>query len=94
MKAIVCPKYGPPEVLRLEDVAKPVPAKDEVCIKVHATAVTASDIFIRGSQIPIRFLIPMRLMLGLTKPRKIYHRLGAGGRDRIGGRRHQEIQAR
>ena len=70
MKAIVCPKYGPPEVLRLEDVAKPVPAKDEVCIKVHATAVTASDIFIRGSQIPIRFLIPMRLMLGLTKPRK------------------------
>lgn len=70
MKAIVCPKYGPPEVLRLEDVAKPVPANNEVCIKVHATAVTASDIFIRGSQIPIRFLIPMRLMLGLTKPRR------------------------
>ncbi len=70
MKAIICPKYGPPEVLRLEDVAKPVRAKDEVCIKVHATAVTASDIFIRGSQIPTRFLIPMRLMLGLTKPRK------------------------
>ncbi len=54
----------------MEDVAKPVPTNDEVCIKVHATAVTASDIFIRGSQIPIRFLIPMRLMLGLTKPRK------------------------
>ncbi len=70
MKAIVCPKYGPPEVLRFDDVAKPVPANDEVCIKVHATAVTASDIFIRGSQIPIRFLIPMRLMLGLAKPRK------------------------
>jgi NADPH:quinone reductase-like Zn-dependent oxidoreductase len=70
MKAIVCPKYGPPEVLRLEDVAKPIPSNDELCIKVHATAVTASDIFIRGSQIPIRFLIPMRLMLGLTKPRK------------------------
>jgi NADPH:quinone reductase-like Zn-dependent oxidoreductase len=70
VKAIVCPKYGPPEVLRLEDVAKPVPANDEVCIKVHATAVTASDIFIRGSQIPIRFLIPMRLMIGLTRPRK------------------------
>jgi len=70
VKAIVCPTYGPPEVLRLEDVAKPVPANDEVCIKVHATAVTASDIFIRGSQIPIRFMIPMRLMLGLTKPRQ------------------------
>jgi NADPH:quinone reductase-like Zn-dependent oxidoreductase len=70
MRAIVCPKYGPPEVLRLEDVAKPFPANDEVGIRVHATAVTASDIFIRGSQIPTRFLIPMRLMLGLTKPRR------------------------
>lgn len=70
MKAIVCPKYGPPEVLRLEDVPKPVPANDEVRIKVHATAVTASDIFIRGSQVPIQLLIPMRLMIGLTKPRK------------------------
>ena len=70
MKAIVCPKYGPPEVLRLEDVAKPIPSNDEVCIKVLATAVTASDIFIRGSQIPIQFLIPMRLMIGLTRPRK------------------------
>lgn len=70
------PEYGPPEVLRFEDVVKPVPAKDEVCIKVHATAVTASDIFIRGSQIPIRFLIPMRLMLGLTKPRRSIIGLG------------------
>jgi len=41
-----------------------------VLIKIYATAVTASDIFIRGSQLPIQFLIPMRLMLGLTKPRK------------------------
>lgn len=70
MKAVICPKYGPPEVLRLADVAKPIPAADEVCIKIHATAVTASDIFIRGSDIPIRFRIPMRLMMGLTKPRR------------------------
>jgi NADPH:quinone reductase-like Zn-dependent oxidoreductase len=70
MKAIVCPKYGPPEVLRLEDVAKPIPSNDEVSVKVLATAVTASDIFIRGSQIPIHFLIPMRLMIGLRRPRK------------------------
>ena len=70
MKAIVCTKYGAPEVLKLRDVEKPVPQNNEVCIKIHATAVTASDIYIRSSQIPIQFLIPMRLMLGITKPRK------------------------
>lgn len=70
MKAIVCTKYGPPEVLQLKEVEKPTPGKNEVCIKIYATAVTASDIFIRGSQLPIQYWLPMRLMLGLTKPRK------------------------
>ena len=70
MKAVICTKYGPPEVLQLREVEKPTPKDDEVLVKIYATAVTASDIFIRSSQIPIRFRIPMRLMLGLTKPRK------------------------
>lgn len=70
MKAIICTKYGPPEVLKMKEVEKPAPKEDEVLIKIFATAVTASDIFIRGSQIPIQFWIPMRIMLGLTKPRK------------------------
>jgi NADPH:quinone reductase-like Zn-dependent oxidoreductase len=70
MKAIVCTKYGPPEVLKLKEMEKPTPKNDEVCIKIHATAVTASDIFIRGSQVPIKFWLLMRLAIGLTKPRK------------------------
>jgi NADPH:quinone reductase-like Zn-dependent oxidoreductase len=70
MKAIVCPKYGPPEVLRIAEVDKPFPTDDEVCIRIHASAVTASDIFIRGSQIALAYWIPMRLALGLTKPRR------------------------
>ena len=70
MKAIICTKYGPPEVLKIKEVEKPAPKDDEVLIKIFATAVTASDIYIRGSQIPIQFWIPMRIMLGLTKPRK------------------------
>lgn len=70
MKAVICTRYGPPEVLQLREVEKPTPKDNEVLIKIHATAVTASDIFIRGSQIPIQFLIPMRLYIGLTKPRK------------------------
>lgn len=70
MKAIICTKYGPPDVLKLGDVEKPIPKKNELCIKVYATAVTASDIYIRSSDIPVRFRIPMRLMLGIMKPRK------------------------
>ncbi|MBD3276116.1 MAG: zinc-binding dehydrogenase [Candidatus Marinimicrobia bacterium] len=70
MKAVLCTKYGPPDVLKLADIEKPTPGKNEVCIRIHATAVTASDIFIRSSQLPLRFKIPMRLLLGITKPRK------------------------
>ncbi|MBK9358552.1 MAG: NAD(P)-dependent alcohol dehydrogenase, partial [Bacteroidales bacterium] len=69
MKAVICPEYGPPEVLQSKE-EKTFPKDKEVLVKLHATAVTASDIFIRGSQIPLRFLIPMRLAIGLTKPRK------------------------
>ncbi|MCA9905477.1 MAG: NAD(P)-dependent alcohol dehydrogenase [Anaerolineae bacterium] len=72
MKAIVCTKYGPPEVLRLEDVAQPTPRANEVLVKIHATAVTASDCIIRGFKLPR--LSPMGFMMGLvigfTGPRK------------------------
>jgi len=70
MKAMVCTGYGPPEVLQLREVPKPDPADDEVLIRVRATAVTASDIFIRSSELPLRYRIPMRLMIGITKPRR------------------------
>ena len=70
MRAIVCPGYGGPDVLELREVEQPSPKDDEVCIRIMATAVTASDIFIRGSDIPMRFRIPMRLMIGITRPRK------------------------
>src|SRR5512136_1721395 len=70
MKAIICTKYGPPEVLQLKEVEKPAPGKDEVCIKIFATAVTASDCIVRGFKVPIRFWLPMGLVIGFTKPRK------------------------
>jgi NADPH:quinone reductase-like Zn-dependent oxidoreductase len=69
MKAIIYTKYGPPEVLQIKEVEKPSPRDNEVLIKIVATAVTASDIFIRSSNVPILFLIPMRIMLGICKPR-------------------------
>jgi Zn-dependent alcohol dehydrogenase len=52
-------------------VAKPTPKDDEVCIRIYSTAVTASDIFIRSSNLPIQYKIPMRLFIGLRKPMNI-----------------------
>ncbi|MCL2066214.1 MAG: NAD(P)-dependent alcohol dehydrogenase [Treponema sp.] len=70
MKAAICTKYGAPEVFKITEVEKPAPKDDEVCIKIYAAGVCASDIFIRGSNIPLRLLIPMRIMVGITKPRR------------------------
>jgi NADPH:quinone reductase-like Zn-dependent oxidoreductase len=69
MKAVVCTKYGPPEVLKVVEREKPVPREDEVLIRICAASVTNSDIFIRGSRIPLLMLIPMRIMMGIRKPR-------------------------
>ncbi len=70
MKAIICSKYGPPEVLQIKEVAKPTPKDNEVLIKIYATAVTDSDIFIRSSKVTTLLWIPFRLMMGLFKPKK------------------------
>lgn len=70
MKAVICTKYGAPDVLKLKEVAKPTPNDNEVCVKIHATAVTNSDIFIRSSKLPFPIIIPFRLMIGILKPRK------------------------
>ena len=43
MRAVVHDRYGPPEVLRVEEVARPVAADDEVLVRVHATSVTRTD---------------------------------------------------
>jgi NADPH:quinone reductase-like Zn-dependent oxidoreductase len=70
MKAIICTKYGPPEVLQLKEVAKPVPKDNEVLVKVHATTVSAADLRIRGFNVPPSFWLPARLTLGLKKPKQ------------------------
>lgn len=69
MKAIVCTKYGPPEVLVLKDVQKPVPKADEVLIRIRATSVTASDCLIRGMNAPFPSRLLIQLVFGFGKPR-------------------------
>ena len=70
MKAIVCTKYGPPEVLQLKELKKPTPKNNEVLIKIYATAVTASDCLIRRADLPLLMSLARRLAFGFTKPRK------------------------
>jgi NADPH:quinone reductase-like Zn-dependent oxidoreductase len=70
MRAIVYTRYGPPEVLRLAQVARPVPRDDEVLIRVHATTVSAPDFRCRSFTVPLSFWIPARLALGILKPRQ------------------------
>jgi NADPH:quinone reductase-like Zn-dependent oxidoreductase len=70
VKAIVCTKYGPPEVLQLKEVEKPTPKNNEVLIKIFATAVTASDCLMRRADLPIVMSLGRRLAVGFSKPRK------------------------
>ena len=69
MKAVVYTKYGPPEVLQLKQVEKPVPRDNEVLVKVYAATATAGDCEIRRFDMPALFWLPIRLYMGLIKPR-------------------------
>jgi NADPH:quinone reductase-like Zn-dependent oxidoreductase len=70
MKAIICTKYGPPDVLQLKEVDKPTPKDNEVLIKIHATTVTLYDCWMRSSTAPTGFGLLMRIASGIRKPKK------------------------
>jgi NADPH:quinone reductase-like Zn-dependent oxidoreductase len=85
MKAIVYTKYGPPDVLHLEEVEKPVPKDDEILVKVHAVSVNRSDWEgLRGEQF-------VRIG-GLLKPGHQILGSDVAGRVEMAGREHSQFQ--
>ncbi|MGJ3197477.1 NAD(P)-dependent alcohol dehydrogenase [Peribacillus frigoritolerans] len=70
MKAMVCTKYGSPDVLELKEVVKPSPKDNEILVKVHAATVASGDVRVRSFNSPFLLWLPMRIFLGLRKPRK------------------------
>lgn len=70
MKAAIQTAYGPPDVVVIGDIPKPVPRENEVLVRVVATTVTSGDARLRAFRVPAAFWLPARLFLGIAKPRK------------------------
>jgi NADPH:quinone reductase-like Zn-dependent oxidoreductase len=70
VKAVVCTRYGPPEVLQLKELPTPVPRKNEVRVCISATAVTSSDCYLRGLRLSPAYRLMARLAIGWKAPRQ------------------------
>jgi len=70
MKAVLWTKYGSPDLLNLGEVVKPIPKDDEVLVKIHASNVTPGDCEIRRFDMHVLFWFPVRIYMGLFKPKR------------------------
>jgi len=77
MKAIVYHKYGPPDVLQLKEVEKPIPKDNEILIRIYATSVTYGELIVRNIRkvtprkftMPLPLWLPNRMFFGFRKPK-------------------------
>ncbi len=85
MKAVIFTEYGPPEVLQLKEVEKPIPNDNEVLIRIYATLVSAGDIIARNYRnisprkfrMPFLFWLMTKIMFGIRKPKSTISILGS-----------------
>ena len=70
MKAVVCTRYGSPEVLKILEVKEPVPKSNEILVRIRATTVTTSDCYVRSGKVPILYRLPMAIVIGFKRPRQ------------------------
>lgn len=75
MKAVICKKYGPPEVLEVVDIPRPIPTKNQVLVKIGATTVNSGDVRLRALRVGEGFVwgvikLIIRCLVGFRGPRK------------------------
>ncbi len=87
MKAVICTRYGTPDVLQLQEVPQPVPKHNQILVKVVATAVNSGDVRARSFDVSGIMKPVMRLILGFSRPRKrILGNVFSGTVDSVGNR--------
>lgn len=69
MRAVICTKYGSPEVLQIREISKPVHSSNQLLVKIIATAVNSGDARVRSLDVKGWMKLVMRLVLGISKPR-------------------------
>src|SRR5262245_1048143 len=88
MKAVVYTQYGPPDVLRIEEIVKPIPDENQVLVKVHAASINAGDYFARGGK-PLLF----RLFSGaLLRPKDTHLGSDVAGQVEAVGKNVKQFQ--
>lgn len=70
MRAMVYRQYGSPDVLKLQEIEKPIPKDNELLIKIYATTVTVADTRMRGFKVPLSFWLPARIIFGIRRPKR------------------------
>ncbi|RIW13409.1 NAD(P)-dependent alcohol dehydrogenase [Algoriphagus lacus] len=70
MKAVICTRYGNPEVLKLQEISKPIPNSNQILVRIVATTVNSGDVRVRNLDVKGIMKWIMRLVLGFSKPRK------------------------
>lgn len=70
MKAVCCRRYGTPDVLEVRTLVAPTPRAGQVLVRIHAATVTPGDCETRRFQFPFWVWVPLRLYLGILRPRR------------------------